>query len=129
MVMRVRWATTWTAVVLALAGVAIAVLVHWLVGLFWVEAAVALVAADRTVGLRAFMFTDTRRKHANYPWPPSRSWVAQIAAAVVLGLALGYLGTRTAHPLAVLVALMVVLGGYMLWAIPALKRRKRDLQD
>jgi hypothetical protein len=111
------------------AGLASALFVHWLVGLFWVEASVAILAADRAVGLRAFVLTDMRRAHPGYPWPPSKSWIAQIAGAVVLGLAIAYLAIRMAEPLAFLAAMMVVLGGYMLWAIPALKRRQQGSQD
>ena len=64
-----RSIATTTAVLLAIAGIASAVLVHWLSGLFWIEVAVAVVVVDRTVGLRAFALADTSRERPNSPWP------------------------------------------------------------
>jgi hypothetical protein len=65
----VRSLTTTIAVLLAIAGIASAVLIHWLTGLFWIEVAVALVVIDGTVGLRAFALGDTNPKRPDSPWP------------------------------------------------------------
>jgi hypothetical protein len=101
------------------------VFVHWLVGLFWVEVGVAIMAVDRTVGLRAYALADTRRGR-NHPWPPSKNWIGWVAGAALIGLAIAYAGIAAEEPLAVLAALMVVLGGHLVWAIPELKRRQHD---
>ena len=123
--MRVRQVATCVAVLLVLMSVASAVFVHWLVGLFWLEVAVAVVAIDRTVGLRAYALADTRRGR-NHPWPPSKSWLGSVAGAALIGLAIAYAGIRAEEPLAVLAIFIVVLGGYLLWSIPELKRRQLD---
>ena len=126
--MSLRWVNVCIALVLLLGAVS-ALFVHWLFGLFWLEVAVVVAVVDRTVGTRAFLIADTRREHSGHAWPPSRSWLAQIAAATVLGLAIAYVGVKTAEPLAVLGALMVLLAGYVLWAIPAVKQRQPDAQN
>jgi hypothetical protein len=125
--MPLRWVTACIALVLLLGAVS-ALSLHWLFGLFWLEVAVVIAVVDRTVGTRAFLLADTRREHPGHAWPPSRSWLAQIAAATALGLAIAYLGVKT-QPLAVLIALMVLLAGYMLWAIPTVKRRQEEVQN
>jgi hypothetical protein len=120
----VRSLTTTIAVLLAVAGIASAVLIHWLTGLFWIEVAVALVVIDGTVGLRAFALGDTNPKRPDSPWPPSRRWIAQVIGASAMGLAVAYLGISAGEPLILLAALMIVLAGYLLWAVPMLKRRQ-----
>ncbi len=112
------------AVLLAIAGVASAVLVHWLIGLFWIEVAVALVVVDGTVGLRAFALAEANSERPSSPWPPSRRWTAHVVGAAAVGLGIAYLGISTGKPLILLAALMIVLAGYLLWAIPMLKQRQ-----
>jgi hypothetical protein len=47
-----------------------------------------------------------------------------VIGASAMGLAVAYLGISTGEPLILLAALMIVLAGYLLWAIPMLKRRQ-----
>lgn len=121
----VRALPTFVAVLLLLAGVASAILVHWLIGLFFVEVGVALLVVDRTVGLRYAVLAHTSDRRPNNPWPPSKIWVAQVVGAAVFGLAVAYVGISAGEPLAVLALLMAVLGGCLLWAIPVLKKRQQ----
>ena len=44
--------------------------------------------------------------------------------AAAIGLGAAYLGNRAGQPLILLAVLMIVLAGYLLWAIPMLKRRQ-----
>lgn len=123
--MRVRQIPTCIALLLVVVGVGSAVFVHLLVGLFWVEVGVAIVVVDRTVGLRAYALADARRGR-NHPWPPSKNWIGWVAGSALIGVAIGYAGIAAEKPLAVLAALMVLLAGHLVWAIPELKRRQHD---